>query len=76
MDKLGFVTPEAVWMKDHDPEAFKAQIVRAIASSKGVLNESITDSVFPIIEGKKRYSFLPWKIISFGLWMDRFEVEL
>ena len=76
MDKLGFATPESVWMKDHKPEQFKEYVLRAIESSQGIFKDSLTDEVFPIIEGRRPYTFLPWKIISFGLWMERFEVEL
>lgn len=75
MDKLGFATPEAIWMKDHEPDKFKQYVMRAIESSRGIIRPEIKDATFPIIEGRKAYSYLPWKIICFGLWMERFKIE-
>ena len=40
MDKLGFVTPEEVWLKERSPDQFRKALKEAVDSSGGVLNEN------------------------------------
>ena len=39
MDKLGFVTPEEIWMRQEAPDSTRAEMHRAIEASQGVLNQ-------------------------------------
>lgn len=73
-DKLGFVTPEEVWMRDMAPKFFKEKVREAVAKSGGVLNEFAVDAANKIIDGKQLFSNLPWRLISFGAWIDKFNV--
>jgi asparagine synthase (glutamine-hydrolysing) len=76
MDKMGFVTPEEVWVRDQAPDTFRSELRRAIEASRGVLNAKASDHLEAVISGKERFSFLPWRMISFGRWMERFGVRL
>ena len=61
-DKLGFPTPEL-----HNNKEFYHLLKRAIASSRGIINESIYQvDDFEVL----------WRVMAFGLWMEVFGVEL
>jgi asparagine synthase (glutamine-hydrolysing) len=76
MDKLGFVTPEEIWMRQEAPDYFRAEMRRAIQASRGVLNEHAMALLEDVIAGRRPFNFLPWRMMSFGRWMARFGVSL
>jgi len=75
MDKIGFATPEEVWMREGDPELFRQALVQAVDSSCGILNNKAVDHLQAIIAGKAPFNFAIWRMISFGTWMRVFKVE-
>lgn len=74
VDKLGFVTPEEIWIREQAPEKFRQAMRQAIEQSRGVLNDKAMILLEDVIQGRKPFSFLPWRLITFGAWMDRFSV--
>jgi asparagine synthase (glutamine-hydrolysing) len=74
MSKLGFETPEEIWMKSNK-DAFRNLIDEAILNSKGIINREVISMFNDIIEGRAKFSFELWRIISFGRWMKIFEVK-
>jgi len=74
MDKMGFVTPEEVWLRERAAAQFKIALDEAIAASHGIINESAKKILQEIIEGTRPFSFLAWRMISFGAWMKQFNV--
>jgi asparagine synthase (glutamine-hydrolysing) len=74
-DKLGFVTPEEVWVREEQPEQFHQFVARAIEQSHGLLNSSALTMTDKIISGQYPFSFLPWRFISFGAWVEAFRVK-
>jgi asparagine synthase (glutamine-hydrolysing) len=76
MDKMGFVTPEEVWVREDAPERFGAELRRAIDASRGVIRPSAIERLEAVIGGREKFSFLVWRMISFGRWMERFAVRL
>jgi asparagine synthase (glutamine-hydrolysing) len=74
VDKLGFVTPEEIWVREQAPERFRKAMRQAIEQSSGVLNDKCMSLLNDIIKGGTPFSFLPWRIIAFGSWVDRFNV--
>jgi asparagine synthase (glutamine-hydrolysing) len=76
MSKLGFVTPEQLWISEN-AVLFKQQLEKSIASSLGVLNKDKVLNVFDeVISGKSAFDFWLWRVINFGQWMDLFQVKL
>ncbi len=76
MSKLGFVTPEEIWVKEN-PEYFRDKLIEAIKNSKGILDEKNTINIFEeIISGKRSFDFWLWRLISFGTWVKLFRVEV
>lgn len=75
-DKMGYVTPESLWVTRDRPDAFLAAAERAIAASKGILTPAALTDVKDIIDGKMPFHARMIRMILFGLWMERFEVDL
>jgi len=76
MSKLGFVTPEEIWLKKN-PEIFKQKLLEAIDGSGGILNPAITLQIFDeVIAGRRSFDFWLWRVISFGTWMKLFKVSI
>jgi asparagine synthase (glutamine-hydrolysing) len=74
-DKLGFVTPEEVWMKEDDPDLFRRAVRNAVNLSSGIIGPDAGSLFEKIVEGKRSFSFLVWRLISFGVWMRTFAVR-
>lgn len=75
MSKLGFATPEEHWLRYQSPEKFRAALRRAVERSEGILTERSMDILNDMISGRRDFSFLPWRMISFGAWIERFGVK-
>lgn len=76
MDKIGFSTPEELWIRSEMPDTFRQKIKESIKDTQGVLNLHCIDLLEDIIAGKKPFSFVVWRIISFAEWMQLFSVRV
>jgi asparagine synthase (glutamine-hydrolysing) len=74
MDKLGFVTPEEVWIKERARDLFRAKLQKAVDSSQGILSVKSIDAFDEMTEGQTPFGFLFWRMINFGEWMEAFSV--
>lgn len=74
-DKMGFLTPEEMWLRREAPEQFRAATREAVAHSHGVLLPLAQDMLEHMISGDEPFSFKPWRRISFGAWMKVFNVK-
>jgi asparagine synthase (glutamine-hydrolysing) len=75
MDKIGFATPEEVWVQKEAPQLFKQEIRRAVHASQGILNEQAILLADRMIDAKAPFSFLLWRMLVFGRWMERFGAQ-
>ncbi len=71
-DKMGFVTPEEMWMKGEGKTWFTTEIDKACKQFDGtILNAAETKIYFnEIMDGKRPFDFVPWRIICFSKWMN------
>lgn len=77
MDKLGFATPEEIWLREAAPDVFRDKLNLAISASLGVLRRAETNRMLEeMISGHSRFGFLPWRLISFGEWTKQFSIEI
>lgn len=75
-DKLGFVTPEEVWIrenKDYFRELFIDSCDRLIGL---VDSEKAMDWFDNMVNSKQKLDFTIWRIISAGIWIKVFDVKL
>ncbi len=74
-DKIGFATAEETWMKSEHKEFFHEMIQQTIKHPSSVVNKAVIQHTDAIFAGKKEFSSLPWKIISYGNWLKCFNVH-
>lgn len=75
-DKLGFVTPEEVWIRERMSDSFRNKIEQTLEVDAGCFNHDAVRLEFDhIIDGKNRFNFWPWRVANFGEWVAIFEVE-
>jgi asparagine synthase (glutamine-hydrolysing) len=72
--KLGFATPEEVWVRQNAPEAFKQRLKWAVETSNGIIKPSALSILDKQISGEIGFSFLTWRLISFAEWVKVFNV--
>ncbi|WP_414691815.1 asparagine synthase (glutamine-hydrolyzing) [Noviherbaspirillum sp.] len=74
-DKMGFETPEEVWMRKTAPDVFRGKIRHAIEVGDGLFSPAATNLLEDIIAGRKPFSFTPWRLVNFAEWMEIFAVR-
>lgn len=72
--KLGFATPEEIWVRQHSPDIFRGFVKESIRISEGMITPKAIDLAEDMIQGKIKYDSLLWRIIIVGKWMERFNV--
>ncbi len=65
-DKLGFATPQELWMKQFKT-VFDEELKKAIKTSNGIINDKILES---------EDIDLVWRVIAFGKWVEAFNVAV
>jgi asparagine synthase (glutamine-hydrolysing) len=75
-NKIGFATPEEIWLKDLGKKEFKDRYSKTIQFSDQLFDSSLTNRLDEILDGKKPFSFLPWRVICFGEWVKLFNVNI
>ena len=76
MDKLGFATPEQEWLTKLNPDRFRRALRESVDVSAGIVKEEVTSLLDEMIEGRQPFSFLIWRLISFGTWMRVFSLRV
>ena len=74
-DKLGFATAEEVWMRGAHRLPFQHLLDQAVDAAGGILTPAARTKATRILAGDEPFSFLPWRIISFGTWLRQFNVD-
>jgi asparagine synthase (glutamine-hydrolysing) len=75
VSKLGFATPEEMWVRNN-PQKFQSLIKESISFSQGILNQQAIQICNDMIFGRRPYTFFVWRLIVFGRWMKRFSVRI
>ena len=75
ISKLGFATPEEIWVKEHSPKLFQDLVRDAVDNSFGILNAQAIKEADDVILGRVPFHNLPWRLIIFGRWIQRFSVS-
>jgi asparagine synthase (glutamine-hydrolysing) len=76
MDKLGFVTPEEVWTRRTAAQRFRQELVAAVHASQGVLDTGVIAAFDDMVAGRRPFSHVWWRVISFGAWVRAFGVSI
>jgi asparagine synthase (glutamine-hydrolysing) len=74
-DKMGFVTPEAIWIQKQGKHFFRNAVENAINASNGIIKPEALTHFTDMINGKRRFSHSLWRVVSYGMWLERFSVR-
>ena len=70
-DKMGFVTPEEVWLKESATEWFRDGIHAAVDWAPELFRRDRVSRMFEdMVAGRTPFSFLPWRILCLGRWLS------
>ncbi len=69
-DKIGFETPEEIWLKKNR-DSFCKRIEFAIEATNGIITEAAITHLDEVVNRSKK-DFSVWRIVNFGIWYDRF----
>ncbi len=71
-DKMGFVTPEELWLKNEGRAWFMEGVEQTVQQFGGAFMDAraTVDHVREIMDGKRKFSFTPWRILCFGKWYN------
>lgn len=76
-DKLGFATPEEVWFKSVLRKQVEEGVEDTLRLYPGLLNADGTrELVKDMLNGDIGFNFVPWRIVSLGIWGRTFGVSL
>lgn len=75
MDKMGFVTPEEIWIKENKEE-FRKMFLDTIKRSKGIIKEDAIKKFDRMLNGEEQFTFWITRIITFGIWLKVFNIQL
>ena len=76
MNKMGFVTPEELWMTKDNPDLFREKLKKVPLNSCGLINHNIQVELENMINGKCKFDFRIWRAICFSEWVNCFSVKL
>jgi asparagine synthase (glutamine-hydrolysing) len=74
-DKIGFQLAEDEWSCER-PDFIRGLLADSVRASDGVIRSGVLELFDQFVAGARPYSFLFWRIISFGCWMQRFHVDV
>lgn len=75
-DKMGFVTAEEYWVRNEANAEFRAELDAAYEATSAVLSRDGYELASRVVTGEDPFNLLLWRMISFGRWARRFEVDL
>jgi asparagine synthase (glutamine-hydrolysing) len=77
VDKMGFVTPEEIWLCQRAPQHWRSMVIEAIDRAGGIIEgETFNQYLEKVIDGTVPFNFLPWRVVSFGQWLSSFNVSI
>jgi len=74
-DKLGFVTPEAVWATGPGKYLFKAGLLESVEVAQGLLTTQLVTDFGHVMEGQRPYDTSFWRAFCLGQWIKTFGVS-
>lgn len=74
-DKIGFVTSEEKWMRQQMTGQFRQLLEESIQNSKGIIKPEALAYFDEIVKGTIPFNYTYWRLIAFGVWMKKFNVQ-
>lgn len=74
-DKMGFVTPEQVWLCQEQSTWFLNWLDDRQDLARTLLSQASLDRARRILRGQERYNRFAWRVLSMVMWAERFDVQ-
>jgi len=75
-DKMGFTTPEELWVKKENPAIFREKISEAINITNGIIKPNALNYFDKVVNGNLPFDYTYWRLILFSEWMQKFQVNV
>ena len=75
-DKMGFTTPEELWVREKRPEVFREKVAEAVHVTDGIIKPEALDYFDDMVTGKLPFDYTYWRLILFGEWVKKFQVRI
>ncbi len=77
IDKKGFATPEERWLRNDPHGVFRRLLLRAANQHPRLFSARDLEKEFDaMLANKRAFSHLFWRIITFGAWAEKFDIEV
>lgn len=73
-DKMGFVTPEYAWICESHSDLFSEMAAQAVRRAEGIVRPAAARYAKEVIQGKRPFDLIVWRLITFAHWLDLFDV--
>ena len=73
-DKMGFTTPEEMWVRKENPELFRKKLAEAVDNSNGIIKPGVLDYFDEVVDGRQPFDYTYWRLILFSEWKSKFEI--
>lgn len=76
-DKMGFVTPEKLWLSGEGRQWFTEETEKACKKFDGTILDAVNTRKYvqDMMDGKRRFEFTPWRVVCFYKWYEMMEAE-
>ena len=69
-DKMGFVTPEEIWLRETSHEWFRSGVEAAVEYAPELFNlDRVRKMLDDVVAGRAPFSCAPWRILCMGRWL-------
>lgn len=75
-DKMGFTTPEEMWVRKEKPTLFRKKLEEAIELTDGIVKPGALDYFDAVVNGKYKFDYTYWRLILFSLWIKKFSIKI
>jgi len=65
-----------MWVQRDRPDQFRAAVKTAVEQAGNLFMPQTSSWLNDMIDGRKPYRTVLWRVLSFGAWLDRFKVQL
>ncbi len=69
-DKMGFVTPEEIWIKGEGKDWFRNAIKNSIVKSPELISNVALNQTDQLVQGNAKFDFSFWRLACLGNWLN------
>ena len=75
-DKMGFITPEEMWVRKENPAVFRKKIEEAVEVTNGIIKPGALRYFDQVVSGGQKFDYTYWRLILFSEWIKKFDIKI